>query len=67
MLTFLIDFLIVFTLAGILFGLSFLFATLYIRYKRREEKRYCYHTDIPPRVSRRDYDLSVTQPVRKEN
>lgn len=62
-----IDFLIVFALAGILFGLSFLFATLYIRYKRRETKRYCYHTDIPPKVSRRDYDLSVTQPVRRED
>lgn len=67
MLTILIDLLIVSALAGVLFGLSFLIATLYIRYKRREEKRYCYHTDIPPRVSRRDYDLSVTQPVRRED
>ena len=65
MLVFITRLFIVLSITVVLMILSFLGTIFYIKYKRREEKRYAFSSDPPPGNSRRDYHLPVTQPVRQ--
>lgn len=43
------------------FGISFGIMYFYIKWKRREKKRYVFDSTMEPATIRRDYELTATQ------